>query len=208
MNPIILIQVSLKSKRLPFKALRPLYGQPLIRRLIERIDVGIPIMIATSTEPMDALFNDFRLGAAATRGPLEDLAARFLDASGEANPIIRVTGDNPLTDPNILLDCLAAWRAGAYVCPVNVPRGVKCDVFDRGLLEQMPLDDQEHRFTEYLRAAAGDNIIEIDYHSDPNLMLGCDTREDYERLCRIYDHFAGRPPADLAAIIAYARSLG
>ncbi len=201
MNPIILIQVRLKSARLPLKALRPLYGVPMIVRLVDRLsNMGIPLKVCTSTHPQDALLAKlfdaeeipFYLGHP------WDISKRFREAAEDYNPIIRVTGDNPLTDPNIMLDLLALWEPGAYVYPTGLPRGVRSEIIDVSLLDKVPLEKQEHEFSYPLMEMGCAIEKGYDY---PDRSMTCDTLEDYERLTRIYDYWKGQPPG-LEAILA------
>lgn len=194
-NPIILIQVRLKSTRLPLKALRPIYGVPMIIRLVERLErLGIPLKVCTSTHPQDALLAVLcdAEEIPCYLGHPWNVAERFSEAAEDYNPIIRVTGDNPLTDPNILLDLLARWEPGSYIYPSGVPRGVKSEVIDVGLLDKIPLERQEHEFSHVLEELPHANEVNYDYDTD--ISLTCDTREDYDRLVRIYDYWDGKPP--------------
>lgn len=215
MNPIILIQCRLKSKRLPYKALRPLYGKPMILHLCDRVEqTGLKYTVCTSTAPQDTILFDFLFSNdyPVSRGDPWNVAKRFREeaAEGNYNPIIRVTGDNPLTDPNIILDLLALWEPGTYVYPTGLPRGVRSEVIDVSLLDKIPLDKQEHEFSYPLMEM--DCAIKKDYSCLMNtpmldeggyyredityssLSMTCDTPEDYARLQRIYHYWKGQPP--------------
>ena len=100
----------MSSTRLPGKVLADVAGAPMILRQIERlrrcrrID---RIAVATSTDPTDdglaamLVLHDVLLH----RGPLDDVLARYagaLDAFGPAEHLVRLTGDCPLADPQVI----------------------------------------------------------------------------------------------------------
>lgn len=101
----ILIQVRMGSKRLPGKALAEIAGQPLLKRLCDRMRLcqrAEDVIVATSNEREDdAIFDSCRSwGFNVFRGPAQDLTTRFLHAAKvyRLNAFVRVTGDNPLTN--------------------------------------------------------------------------------------------------------------
>ena len=104
-----LVAVRLKSKRLKEKALANLYKKPLILRLTERISQAkIPSEIIWCTSKNK---NDNKLETLAKlnnislyRGSELNVLSRFLSVAKKrkADGIIRITGDNPLTDPRII----------------------------------------------------------------------------------------------------------
>jgi spore coat polysaccharide biosynthesis protein SpsF len=100
----------MSSTRLPGKVLRPLAGAPMIVRQIERIARCRRIdrlVVATSVEagddPLARAAMDAGIGC--FRGSLDDVLARFtgaLDAFGPAGHVVRLTGDCPLADPEVI----------------------------------------------------------------------------------------------------------
>lgn len=106
---LAVLQARLTSTRLPGKVLLPLAGAPMILRQIERVRRARRIdalLVATSVEPSDDPLAE-RLqaeGVEVRRGPLEDVLARFAGAvSGHpADHVVRLTGDCPLSDPEVI----------------------------------------------------------------------------------------------------------
>jgi spore coat polysaccharide biosynthesis protein SpsF len=104
-----IIQARMGSSRLPGKVLQPLSGKPVLWHIIHRlrkcrtVDV---IAIATSDQPCDDVLVEFsaREGVSITRGPEDNVLLRYAKAAEDLNPdiIVRVTGDAPIVDPNIL----------------------------------------------------------------------------------------------------------
>ncbi len=107
MTPAVWIVVSARmaSSRRPGKALADLAGRPLLEVLLERMrtvgDVS-GVALATSVRPEnDALAAVAeRLGVPVFRGDEDDVLRRHLDCARRlgADHVVRVTGDNPLTD--------------------------------------------------------------------------------------------------------------
>src|SRR5438046_3035825 len=100
----------MSSTRLPGKVLMPLAGQPMILRQIERVARCRWIdrlVVATSHEPSDDPLAAALEGAGVSvfRGPLDDVLSRFigaLEAFGPADQVVRLTGDCPLADWQVI----------------------------------------------------------------------------------------------------------
>jgi spore coat polysaccharide biosynthesis protein SpsF len=109
--PLILaiLQARLNSTRLPGKVLLPLAGAPMILRQVERVRRATAIdqlLVATSDQPSDdPLAMILRsAGVEVFRGPLDDVLARFIGAldAWPADHVVRLTGDCPLIDPELI----------------------------------------------------------------------------------------------------------
>ncbi len=121
---VAVIQARMGSTRLPGKVLLPLAGQPVLWHIVQRLrrcrslDA---IVIATSDQPGDDALVPFAaaLGIPLVRGPEEDVLERFRLAATaqDAGIVLRVTGDAPLVDPE-LIDAMIALlrRSGADYC--------------------------------------------------------------------------------------------
>lgn len=99
----------MSSTRLPGKVLEPVMGAPMILRAIERISRARTLdglVLATSIDPSDdaLVATAEAAGVTVRRGSLNDVLARFLMVIDEFDPdtVVRLTGDNPLTDPAII----------------------------------------------------------------------------------------------------------
>jgi spore coat polysaccharide biosynthesis protein SpsF len=103
------LQARMSSSRLPGKVLRPLAGAPMILRIVERISRSRELdglVVVTSTDPSDDALVDVlaAAGVAVRRGSLDDVLSRFLAVIEEFDPtvVVRLTGDNPLVDPDVI----------------------------------------------------------------------------------------------------------
>ena len=101
----IVVSARMASARRPGKALADLAGRPLLAVLLERMCTvrGVAgVALATSTradnDPLAAVADG--LGVPAFRGDEDDVLRRHLDCASwlGAEHVVRVTGDNPLTD--------------------------------------------------------------------------------------------------------------
>jgi spore coat polysaccharide biosynthesis protein SpsF len=213
------VAVRLKSSRLPRKALADLAGKPLIERLTERVmQAKLPgaVYWCTSTSPEDDPLEVLSEDSAAFvyRGDELDVISRFIEVgwSRTAETLIRVTGDNPLTDPQMLDHMVRAHRdAGAdYTYTEDLPRGTRCEVVSMEALEWCHELAEDSSGSEYmtlmlkrpdrftvLRVDAPDPVLKR-----PELRLTVDYPEDLEVVRAVYEAFDGTPPP-LAQIISW-----
>jgi spore coat polysaccharide biosynthesis protein SpsF len=104
-----IVQARTTSSRLPGKVLRPLAGEPMVLRQLERIGRATRldgIVVATSDDPSD---DDLAIlladaGYDYVRGPLDDVLGRFIVALDEYQPdvVVRLTADCPLISPRVI----------------------------------------------------------------------------------------------------------
>jgi spore coat polysaccharide biosynthesis protein SpsF len=106
---LAILQARMSSTRLPGKVMLPLAGQPMILRQVERVRRARrldALTVATSTDASDdPLAEALRLaGVEVYRGPLDDVLARFVGAldARPADHVVRLTGDCPLIDPQVI----------------------------------------------------------------------------------------------------------
>jgi spore coat polysaccharide biosynthesis protein SpsF len=102
---LVVVSARMASSRCPGKALAPLAGRPLLEVLLLRMRQARSVdgvVLATSTkaenDPLVACAEG--IGVPVFRGDEDDVLRRYLDAAlhFEADHVVRVTGDNPLTD--------------------------------------------------------------------------------------------------------------
>src|SRR5205823_13375067 len=133
------VQARMGSTRLPGKVLADLGGRPMLQFMLERLR-RLPVselVVATSTEPGDDAVAALgaTLGVRVVRGPEHDVLARFEQAL-EAHPaehVVRLTGDCPLADPEVIVATLELHheRHADYtsnVIPRTFPKGLDVEV--------------------------------------------------------------------------------
>jgi spore coat polysaccharide biosynthesis protein SpsF len=147
MTLVAVLQARFSSTRLPGKVLKPLLGEPMLARQLERIGRARRIdqlIVATSTEssddPIATLCNS--LGVACHRGALDDVLDRMYQAgaAAKANTFMRLTGDCPLVDPDLLDRLVNFFQAGGYDYASNTieptfPDGLDAEVMHFHCLE-------------------------------------------------------------------------
>jgi spore coat polysaccharide biosynthesis protein SpsF len=135
------------SARRPGKALAPLAGRPLLEVLLERMRGvrGVEgVALATSRNPENDVLAALAagLGVPVHRGDEEDVLARHRDAARAlgADHLVRVTGDNPLTDVETAEALVALHRREqadyTYVPGDALLMGILSEVVSRSALER------------------------------------------------------------------------
>lgn len=118
---LAVLQARTSSSRLPGKVMLPLAGAPMLQRQLERIVRARRIdrlVVATSDRPEDACVVELaeKSGAAHYAGSLDDVLDRFYRAAEPFAPdwVVRLTGDCPLADWNVIDGCIDFACAGGY----------------------------------------------------------------------------------------------
>jgi len=164
---LVILQARYNSSRLPGKVLKPILGQAMLAHQITRIEHATlvdKIIVATSN-----MNNDDEIAKLCTklevdcyRGELNDVLDRFYQASREINPIniIRLTGDCPLIDPDIIdkvikLHLNDDFDYTSNSNPPTLPDGLDVEVFSFKALEKAWIhakkqSDREH-VTSFIR---------------------------------------------------------
>jgi len=163
------------------------------------------VAVATTVAPQDDPLADLcqSRGWPFTRGKERDLLDRFHAAAivHRADAVVRITSDCPLIDPNIIDRVVEAFGPGDcdYASdtlePRTFPRGLDVEVVGFKALERAWAEDtkpewREHatpyiyRHPERFRLRAVRNDRDLSFHR-----WTVDTPEDYEFVCRVYDHF-------------------
>jgi len=106
---LIVIQARTGSSRFPGKVLQPLMGEPLLKRMIERVrksKFAVKVVVATTWLPSDEIIVSqmVSMGQECFRGHPEDLLDRHYQAALEYNAshIVKIPSDCPLIDPQII----------------------------------------------------------------------------------------------------------
>lgn len=161
MRKVCIVQARLNSSRLPGKVLYELGGLPMIGFLLHRLQRSRTldeVVLATSVEPAnDALAATVQsMGFAVFRGPEDDVLARYAGAAlaHGADIVVRVTGDCPLVDPELIDRLVARVKSRACdfctnVKPPTWPDGLDLAVFTGELLDAAAREaalpsDREH----------------------------------------------------------------
>jgi spore coat polysaccharide biosynthesis protein SpsF len=205
---VAIIQARMGSTRLPGKVLKPLAGQPMLGRVVERTRRAKRVQetaVATTGAAQDNPIADLCASRAwpFTRGSERDLLDRYHAAAIEhrADAVVRVTSDCPLIDSGVIDRVVDAFEKGDcdYASntlePRTFPRGLDVEVvgfqaLDRAWREDTNPQWREHatpyiyRHPERFRLRPVRNDRDLSFHR-----WTVDSPEDYELARRIYDHF-------------------
>lgn len=144
-SPIAIVQARMGSTRLPGKSLRFLAGRPVLQHVVERAQrAGTvkAVVVATTTDAADDAIVALcaRMGVRCFRGAARDVLDRYARAAEEfgGNPVVRLTGDDPLKDPAVIDRIVTAFLTASprydYVSNTirpTYPEGQDVEVFSR-----------------------------------------------------------------------------
>ncbi len=145
---VAFIQARMSSSRFPGKILAELGGMPMIQFMLERVKRAKrvdQVVLVTSTDASDDPVAELmaRTGIDCFRGSLDDVLGRFYHASRAypADVYVRLTGDCPLIDPDVIDAVIAGHIAtgSEYSCNTDPPTyadGLDVEVFAARALEQ------------------------------------------------------------------------
>jgi spore coat polysaccharide biosynthesis protein SpsF (cytidylyltransferase family) len=217
---VAVIQARCGSTRFPRKVMAPLQGRPMLAHIIERVSRATlvdQVVVATTDSSIDDEVAALTLasGAGLTRGPEDDVLTRYVMAAREhdAEVIVRITADCPLTDPAVVDSVIRARSRddsdyASNVEPATFPEGYDCEAFTSACLTRIDQEatlayEREHvtvRVREHLDAFRTTHVA---YGPDLSWMrLTVDVPADLERIARLLDSLPSTPPPDLAAVIA------
>lgn len=201
----------MSSTRLPGKVLKPLAGEPVLARIMDRlawVRLADDRLVATSDDRSDDVIVELCRGRSirVVRGPLHDVLARYHQAATEAGAevVVRITADCPLVDPQLVDDCISAYLAAAgevdYVSNTagrTFPIGLDVEVFSFAALDEAfrvatAPEDREHVTPYLIRAARSGTVTQAVPLG--RLRWTLDYPDDYEAIARIYDRLQSQRP--------------
>jgi glutamate-1-semialdehyde 2,1-aminomutase len=207
MKVVAIVQARMGSTRLPNKVIKEIGGQPMIEILLKRLSKAKyidEIVLATSTND-----NNFPLvkhvssmGFRVVRGSEDDVLNRYLQAINAtcADVVVRVTGDCPLIDPDLVDHVIDSFKRSncdyfSNNDPVTYPDGLDIEVFQAEALRKADLltnvqYDREH-VTPYLRNS--DLFTKGNISNDHDfsfLRWTVDEANDFNVVKDIFDHFS------------------
>lgn len=207
MKIIAIVQARMGSTRLPHKVMKPINGVPMIELLLtrlakcQRLD---QIVLATSIDPRNQVLVDHvaALGFACEQGSENDVLERYVQTaeSHGAEVVVRITGDCPLVDPQLVDDCILHFLQAdvdylSNTSPPTYPDGldvevVRLDALRRALQESTLPFDHEH-VTPYVRGSGLFTAATYSHHEDlSGLRWTVDDPEDFEVITQVFEYFA------------------
>lgn len=218
---LAILQARVSSTRLPGKVLMPILGRPMLLRQIERLQRCREfdrLVVATSTNasdtPLAVACRDW--GVDCHRGNLDDVLDRFVDAARRYQPktVVRLTGDCPLADPEVIDGAIKHFRQGGYdyvsnVTPPTFPDGLDVEVMRYSCLEaahrEAGLPSEREHVTPFIRANGSRFRIGC-YDNDrdlSHLRWTVDEAADFRFVNAVYEAlYPGNPAFTTADILA------
>jgi spore coat polysaccharide biosynthesis protein SpsF len=206
-----IIQARMGSTRLPGKALLQLADKPLLSHVFERILLtrGVDqVVLATCGGDENRVIINLAasMGIQVFIGSEDNVLERFYLAARKfgGDYIMRVTGDNPFTDPDYAAKTIdAILNTGADLCYFsNLPLGTGVGMVKKSALDiAFQRSDKPHQrehVTPYIKEHPEEFKIDIGeieiYNPYPELRLTVDTPEDYKLADILYKRlYRGRP---------------
>jgi len=167
---------------------------------LAQLDELAQTVVATSTDPSDDPIASFceRFGSLCFRGPLDNVAERFRQASRtyDFSAFVRVSGDSPLLDQRLVARAIALYDESladlaTNVFPRTFPAGMSVEVvrsesFERVVPSLTDPDDREHVTSYFYRHA--DEFRIVNFAGDVprrDVHLAVDTPEQFDFVARI-----------------------
>jgi spore coat polysaccharide biosynthesis protein SpsF len=210
---IAFVQARMSSSRLPGKVLKPILGRPMLELEIERVrscETIDRVVVVTSTHPDDQPIVDLcqRLSIGFFCGSMENVLDRFYQAAKKFKPdhIVRITGDCPLIDPEVVDDMVRLYLDrgadyGTNCMPPTYPDGLDAEIFPFHALKLahneaiLPshLEHISHFFEEQPERF---KIANLSCKTDlSSLRWTVDEPEDYEFVKRIFENLYPSNPS-------------
>lgn len=203
-NVVVAVSARMRSTRCPGKAIAPLAGKPLIEHLFERLAVlELPVVLATSVDPENDVLVELaeQLSIPVFRGDENDVLGRHvaLAEAFHADHVVRVTGDNPLTDIPLIEDLVARQLAAnadyTYVPGDALLIGILSEVVSRRALERSHRNGDDRHRSELMTLYIKENpdefaIVRVELPEElyrPEYRLTVDEPDDLVLMERIFD---------------------
>ena len=162
-KPLIsaIVQARMGSTRLPRKVLKKIMGKPMLWHLINRVKKSKyidTIIIATTKDKKDDAIEDFanKYNLGIYRGSENDILDRYYNAARKYNAdvIVRIWGDCPLSDPEIIdktIEEFLTYKAdyANNFSPPTFPVGMNVEIYSFNTLEQIWKEIKNPFFRDY-----------------------------------------------------------
>ncbi|MGH9460642.1 MAG: aminotransferase class III-fold pyridoxal phosphate-dependent enzyme, partial [Vicinamibacteria bacterium] len=208
-NVVAIIQARIGATRLPRKVMADIAGHPMLWHVVSRLRECRSVSrvaVATSTADVDDAIASFCKGQSIDcyRGAEDDVLDRFYRAAMEfaADPVVRVTSDCPLIDPQIVDKVVGVFLQDGSDYVANIlrytyPDGMDVEVFSFAALkatwqEATLRGDREH-VTPYMRSSGRFRLLNVenDKHLPEQHRWTVDEAADLEFVRAVYNGLSG-----------------
>lgn len=200
---VAIIQARMGSKRLPGKMFKFIKNKPLLWYTINRTKKSSlidQVIIATSVNKENDIIEQFckENDIKCFRGSEDDVLDRYYQCAKQINAdiIVRITGDCPLIDPNVVDNCINFYKTHDHNYIKNTwfdnsyPSGFDVEIFNFKTLEhhwktETNVNNREHVLYSHPNKY---NYSDIDIKIN-NIQLSVDNQKDFNLIKNILDHF-------------------
>jgi glutamate-1-semialdehyde 2,1-aminomutase len=218
MKIVALVQARMGSTRLPNKVMKTVAGIPMIELLLTRLARAKEvdqIIVATSIDERNLPLVEHirKLGYTCEQGSENDVLDRYVQAAKkhQANVIVRITGDCPLVDPDLVDEVIRGFKAAdvdyySNINPPTYPDGLDIEVFRFEALKQASLEtrdpfDREH-VTPFLRKPGQFKTAAIQHSQDLSaLRWTVDEPADFAVIEKVFQTFHPRTDFTWAEVL-------
>jgi spore coat polysaccharide biosynthesis protein SpsF len=201
---LAILQARVSSTRLPGKVLKPILGISMLQHQIQRVQKSRKIdqlVIATSDHKSDDAIEKLcdNIEIQCVRGSPDDVLDRFYQAATPFNPrhIVRLTGDCPLADAEVIDDIIEFYFQGNFDYASNTveptfPDGLDVEICSFQVLkqafEQAKLPSQREHVTPFIYKQPG--LYKIGNYKQEkdfsHFRWTVDEPEDFDFVNRVY----------------------
>ncbi len=216
------VQARMGSSRFPGKVLRSLGERPVVEWVVRaaRESAALSdVVVATTEDEADDQIEGFCVaeGVSCVRGSQDDVLDRFLRVLTQhpADGVVRLTADNPLVDPAVLVATARAFGSGDFdllssTHPSSLPTGVGVEVVSADALRRASAlassREREHVTATLYRLPSEFRLGSLVYQPPADdLRVTMDTEEDAALLDALVAELGDRPPS-WREVVALLRS--
>ncbi len=203
-----IVQARVGSSRLPGKVLKKINKKETILLLLNRLsrskkidDIIVAIPKKSKDDKLYKILvkNNYKV----FRGSENNVLKRYCDCATKFSiyNILRITGDNPLVDPNLVDKVVDIYQKKNFDYISNIekrtfPKGLDIEVFSHKALQQAYLKtnskfDKEH-VTPYLRRNLSKRYNYVSKEDFSSIRITLDTIHDLNLIKKIYYKFGNK----------------
>ncbi len=207
MKIVAIVQARMGSTRLPDKVMKPINGIPMIELLLSRLSHSKEldqIIVATSIDDKNTPLVEHVIscGYACERGDEKNVLERYISAAKkhQTDIIVRITGDCPLVDPELVDECIRRFKIEqvdyfSNISPATYPDGLDIEVFTLAALEKVKLESQDpydhEHVTPYILNTDGFNKASMTNDKDLSKhRWTVDELDDFKVITDVFKHFS------------------
>ena len=205
-NLLCIIQARSSSKRFRNKVLYPVYGEPIIQHVVNRIKKSKKIkklIVSSSLEKSDdnliAYLKKNKINF--YRGDLKNVAMRLYETAKiiKAKVFVRISGDSPLIDPKLIDKAIKISQKEkkfdiiTNVFPRTFPKGQSVEIIKTSIIKEYSKKfsklDEEH-VTRYFYINSNKFLIKNFTSTGKNkiMKLSVDTKKDLKKILKKFDN--------------------